>query len=99
MPDDKPLQSVTENANVDAGLAGQLTLRRFSSENPSHEDCKWIVFVNPEDPARWVIGWADMYHVREEGGPSYKYGDPRLTWWLPLPDVPASAKKVEKHND
>ena len=65
-------------------------LKRFSDEMPT---CKWFVFVDPLDPERWVVGWKDTYHIREEGSFSYRHDDPRLTWWYPLPDVPHYVKQ------
>jgi hypothetical protein len=61
---------------------------RFTERLP---ESRWFVFVDPEDPDRWVIGWKDWYHIREEGGSNYRHDDPRLTWWYPLPDVPTTA--------
>jgi hypothetical protein len=63
------------------------SVKCFSEEMP---DCRWFAFVDPEDPDRWIVGWKDSYHIREEGGSSYRHNDPRLTWWYPLPNIPKS---------
>jgi len=61
--------------------------RRFSKQMPT--ECPWFAFVDPEEPDRWIVGWMDTNHIREEGGSSYRHNDPLLTWWIPLPLVSA----------
>lgn len=82
-PLDKPINS--EN-DISATRMNDVAVTRFSDRLP---ECRWFVFIDPEDTSRWIVGWKDWYHIREEGGASYRYNDPRLTWWFPLPDVPS----------
>lgn len=73
---------------IKAAPVDAVVVRRFADSIPSR--WSWFVFVDPEDTARWIIGWHDWYHIRVEGGASYRLDDIRLTWWYPLPDVPSA---------
>lgn len=65
----------------------------FSEKMPPEQG--WFAFVDPEDHSRWLIGWRDWYHIREEGGSSYYHTDERLTWWYSLPKLPMVAAKQQ----
>lgn len=77
-----------EKATVDGASIHPVVMSRFADRMPA--DHHWFAFVDPEEPSRWIVGWMDSYHVREEGGSSYRHNDTRLTWWYPLPDVPSA---------
>jgi hypothetical protein len=78
---------MSKSKDVDRPPVHAVVMTRFSEQMPTNN--RWFVFIDPEDTSRWVIGWMDWYHIREEGGASYRHNDPRLTWWYPLPDVPS----------
>jgi hypothetical protein len=84
---DDMMNESNANEPTESARAQAIVMTRFSDKMP---DCRWFVFVDPLDSQRWVVGWKDTYHIREEGHFSYRHDDPRLTWWYPLPDVPSA---------
>lgn len=73
--------------SVDAASVHSVVMRRFADEQP--EEGTFFCFVCPEQKDRWIVGWRDWYHYRVELGPSYLHDDERLTYWVPLPQIPA----------
>jgi hypothetical protein len=61
-------------------------MRLFSEKMPEYGD--WFVFVCPIQKDRWEVGWMDSYHVRVEGGESYRNPEKELTHYMLLPPVP-----------
>ena len=59
---------------------------KFSDRLP--EERQDFVFIHADDPYKWYVGWRDWYHIREEGGPSFRHDDSKLIYWYPLPKVP-----------
>ena len=59
---------------------------KFNEKWPN--ECHWFAFVDPDDNEYWVTGWVDMHHIRTPCGRRFLHQDERLTWWVPLPNVP-----------
>ena len=60
------------------------TILKFTETLPTYNQN--IAFIDPEEPDRWEIGWMDSYHIRIEGGTSYK--PEQLTYFFLLPEIP-----------
>lgn len=65
---------------------------RFSERTPP--DGSTFVFVDPEDPDRWLVGYMDGQFVRtdsEKWPLQWQYYTHELSYWYALPAIPEDA--------